>query len=440
MKKIVNSKFVKIIIFIAIILNSFMMRNVLAENIEDKINIEIVSINDKIKKEEEFSIIINLSNLSVSAYDIEINFDNELIEYVSNIENTNYVNGRILSSWYDTSGGRNAKENCELIKYKFKARGTGNSLISIKGKMYDSLGKEIASIEENKIISVVEENQEIIPNTNNEDNTNSKLKEMRLNHEGIIPEFNPEITEYYFTTENLNELEVTANPQNKNSKVEIIGNKDLKIGINEININVTAPNMINKTSYKIYVTKTNNLELANANLENLAIENAILRPEFNENVLEYKTEVSNTTENLNILAIPQKINAKVEINGGKNLKYGNNEIIINVIAENGYTSKKYKVDVYKRNEQEQLKAEEEKKKELEKVKQILQKNNNENVKLSIEEIEGNIENLEKTERKSNWFLIAIIIVVVLGTGAFIITKKRKNIKLRKNKKTIYEKK
>lgn len=438
MKKIVNSKFIKIIMFIAIILSGFTMKNVLAENIEDKISIEVVFSEEKIKKEEEFSIIINLSNLSVSAYDIEINFDNNLVEYISNIENTNLVNGKILSSWYDTSGGRNAKENCELIKYKFKAKEIGNSLITIKGKMYDSLGKEIASIEQNKIISVVEENQEIIPNTNNEDNTNSKLKEMRLNHEGITPEFNPEITEYYFTTENLNELEVIANPQNKNSKVEITGNKDLKTGINEIYINVTAPNMINKTNYKIYVTKTNNIELANANLENLAIENAILSPEFNENVLEYKTEVSNTTENLNILAIPQKINAKVETNGGKNLKYGNNEIIINVIAENGYTNKKYKVNVYRRNEQEQVKAEEEKKKDLEKVNQILQERNNENVKLSIEEIKGNIENLDKEERKSNLFLISII-TVVLAIGTFIVIKRRKN-KLIKNKKTIYEKK
>ena len=437
MKKIVNSKFVKIIIFIAIIFSSFTMKNVLAENIEDKINIEIVSSEDKIKKEEEFSIIINLSNLSVSAYDIEMYFDNNLVEYISDVENTNFVNGKILSSWYDTSGGRNAKENCELIKYKFKSKEIGNSLITIKGKMYDSLGKEVANIEESKIISVVEENQEIIPNTNNEDNTNSKLKEMRLNHEGITPEFNPEITEYYFTTENLNELEVTANPQNKNSKVEIIGNKDFKTGINEININVTAPNMSNKTSYKIYVTKTNNIELANANLENLAIENSILSPEFNENILEYKTEVSSTTENLNILAIPQKINAKVEINGGKNLKYGNNEIIIKVVAENGYTNKKYKIDVYKRNEQEQLKAEEEKEKELEELEQILQKNNNENVKLSIEEIEGNIENLEKEEIKSNLFLISII-TIVLAIGIFIAIN-RKN-KLIKNKKTIYEKK
>ena len=437
MNKIVNSELIKIIIFIAIIFSSFTMKNVLAENIEDKINIEIVSSEDKIKKEEEFSIVINLENLSVSAYDIEMYFDNNLVEYISDVENTNFVNGKILSSWYDTSGGRNAKENCELIKYKFKSKEIGNSLITIKGKMYDSLGKEVANIEESKIISVVEENQEIIPNTNNEDNTNSKLKEMRLNHEGITPEFNPEITEYYFTTENLNELEVTANPQNKNSKVEIIGNKDFKTGINEININVTAPNMSNKTSYKIYVTKTNNIELANANLENLAIENSILSPEFNENILEYKTEVSSTTENLNILAIPQKINAKVEINGGKNLKYGNNEIIIKVVAENGYTNKKYKIDVYKRNEQEQLKAEEEKEKELEELEQILQKNNNENVKLSIEEIEGNIENLEKEEIKSNLFLISII-TIVLAIGIFIAIN-RKN-KLIKNKKTIYEKK
>ena len=111
---------------------------------------------------------------------------------------------------------------------------------------------------------------------------------------------------------------------------------------------------------------------------------------------------------------------------------------IKVIAENGYTSKKYKVNVYRRNEQEQLKIEEEKKKELAELKQILQKNNNENVKLSIEEIEGNIENLEKEEIKSNLFLIAII-TIVLAIGIFIVIKRRKN-KLIKNKKTIYEKK
>ena len=109
-----------------------------------------------------------------------------------------------------------------------------------------------------------------------------------------------------------------------------------------------------------------------------------------------------------------------------------------MIAENGYTSKKYKIDVYKRNEQEQLKAEEEKKKKLVELEKILQKNNNENVKLSIEEIEGNIENLEKEERKSNLFLISII-TIVLAIGIFIVIKRRKN-KMIKNKKTIYEKK
>ena len=72
------------------------------------------------------------------------------------------------------------------------------------------------------------------------------------------------------------------------------------------------------------------------------------------------------------------------------------------------------------------------------MEQILQKNNNENVKLSIEEIEGNIENLEKEERKSNLFLISII-TIVLAIAIFIVIKMREN-KLRKNKKTIYEKK
>lgn len=87
-----------------------------------------------------------------------------------------------------------------------------------------------------------------------------------------------------------------------------------------------------------------------------------------------------------------------------------------------------KVNVYKRNEQEQLKAEEEKKEELEKLEQILQKNNDENVRLSIEKIKDNVENLEKEERNFNWFFIAIItLVLILLLVIFIAIKKRRNI-------------
>ena len=43
---------------------------------------------------------------------------------------------------------------------------------------------------------------------------------------------------------------------------------------------MTSADKTQSKVYKIYVSKTNNLELANTNLETLAIENTLLNPPF----------------------------------------------------------------------------------------------------------------------------------------------------------------
>ena len=48
-------------------------------------------------------------------------------------------------------------------------------------------------------------------------------------------------------------------------------------------------------TYKIYVTKTTNVELANANLEILAVREGFLNPEFDYNIKNYKVEIPNNT-------------------------------------------------------------------------------------------------------------------------------------------------
>ena len=108
-------------------------------------------------------------------------------------------------------------------------------------------------------------------------------------------------------------------------------------------------------TYKIYVTKTTNVELANANLEILAVREGFLNPEFDYNITNYKVEIPNQTEKIEILAIPQSQKATVSISGNNEMKVGNNVIQINVIAEDGITNKKYELIVHRRNEQEELK-------------------------------------------------------------------------------------
>lgn len=395
---------------------------------QDNIYLDISK--SEVKSDEEFSFTINLANIGISAFDLNIYFNENLFQYVSGPENTNVVNGKIITSWYDETGGNNAKQNCELVKYTLKAKEIGNELISVQGEFYDSEGNLVQRFTDG-IEVITEEEGEIekieISETSQTSDDNSKLEIMRLNQEGITPGFSPDVTEYYFLTKDLNSLEITAIPQNANSEVIITGNTNFKEGLNTININVNSPDKTSVTNYKIYVTKTNNLEQANANLETLAIENVTLEPEFANDIYEYNTIVTNTTENLNILAIPEKQTANVQISGGSNLVYGNNEILINVIAENGYTKKEYKVNVYRRNEEEQKLADEQKQIEIQKLNAILESQNEENLEKS-ENNESTQSNIAETIKENKWKIVVAIIIVIAILSIVIYRVKNKKSK------------
>lgn len=395
---------------------------------QDNIYLDISK--SEVKSDEEFSFTINLANIGISAFDLNIYFNENLFQYVSGPENTNVVNGKIITSWYDETGGNNAKQNCELVKYTLKAKEIGNELISVQGEFYDSEGNLVQRFTDG-IEVITEEEGEIekieISETSQTSDDNSKLEIMRLNQEGITPGFSPDVTEYYFLTKDLNSLEITAIPQNANSEVIITGNTNFKEGLNTININVNSPDKTSVTNYKIYVTKTNNLEQANANLETLAIENVTLEPEFANDIYEYNTIVTNTTENLNILAIPEKQTANVQISGGSNLVYGNNEILINVIAENGYTKKEYKVNVYRRNEEEQKLADEQKQIEIQKLNAILESQNEENLEKS-ENNQSTQSDIAENIKENKWKIVVAIIIVIAILSIVIYRVKNKKSK------------
>ena len=172
------------------------------------------------------------------------------------------------------------------------------------------------------------------------------------------------------------------------------------------------------------------MEKANANLETLAIENVMINPEFVNDIYQYNATVSNTVENVNILAISERQNAKVEVVGGKNLQYGNNVVNIQVIAENGYTIKQYKVNVYRRNEEEQKIANEEQQVNIQKLNAILEEQEkkeeeqNSSKNSIIENMKGNV-----------WFaVIYIIFSIIIIVFVIYRIKKEKMDKNKKNQK------
>ena len=358
---------------------------------------------DKFMQGEDIEITVNLENSNTCAFDFNLYFDTEKLEFIEDQNYINIVDNRIIYVWYDKSGGENSKTE-EIAKFKFKAKSDGICSFLIDGNFYNEKGQEIDTdfnsiqikIGETKEISNLQKQTEEI-NTKDQSKTNSKLQLLRIDAEGVSPNFNKDTFDYYLVVAGtINNIDILAVPENTNATVNITGNKNLV--------------------YTINVTKTNDAELANTNLETLAIENVLLYPVFDNIETKYSAEISEQIEKLNILAIPENEKAKVEISGNENLKEGENTITIIVTASNGYTKKEFIISVYKRNSEEEkqfINEQENNKQELENAYEI--------EKLSIDEEEKIVEevNMDKEENK-NRNLIVMIVAVIIGVVVIIL--------------------
>ena len=85
----------------------------------------------------------------------------------------------------------------------------------------------------------------------------------------------------------------------------------------------------------------------NANLKSLVVENYDIIPNFSSDVTEYTLDVTSEVTELSIKAEPEDSKATVTIKGEKELKDGENTIIISIDAEDG-TTKLYEIKVTKK--------------------------------------------------------------------------------------------
>lgn len=208
-----------------------------------------------------------------------------------------------------------------------------------------------------------EKNTEVKPPKNNNQNNNSNyneeddetksdntnLKSLKVDVEGLSPEFDKNITEYYLIVDlTIEEVNVEAVPEDKNSKITITGNSDLQEGENTVKILVKAENGNTKT-YTINITKTNDLEKVNATLKSLSVKGFNFYPSFKTNIYNYNLTVNEKLTQLEILAETEIEEATYEIIGNENLKDGDNLIKVIVTAKDGETKREYKINVYLSN-------------------------------------------------------------------------------------------
>lgn len=183
--------------------------------------------------------------------------------------------------------------------------------------------------------------------------SNTNLSKLNLNVEGLTPAFSNSVTNYSLSVnDKVNEIKVTATPQDSGAKVNVSGNTNLKEGNNKITILVVAEDGTKKTFY-INVTKSANAEKANAYLEALVINDKSLTPTFQSETLEYDIgEIENDVSELEIVAIAKSEKAKVEVVGNKEIPEGNGTIKIIVTAEDGKTKNEYVIKYKKLTKEE----------------------------------------------------------------------------------------
>jgi len=389
--------------------------------------IYLTSNQKEVTQGEEIDITVNIENSKVAACNFSIYFEEEKIEFVSDLmqeENNLKVDGdKINFVWFDKLGGKEAKEG-KIAGFKFRAKGNGKATFTINGEFYNQNGQlidtnfkeeQVQIGKESNLQKQVEEEQGA-----SLENTNCNLQALRINIQGLVPNFDKHVEEYYLVVPNeVQDLEILAVSENPNANIEIKGNNNLKEEINNIEIKVTSADKTQSKVYKIYVSKTNNLELANTNLETLAIENTLLNPPFDNLQTNYAAEVPNQTEDLNILAVPENEQAIVQIIGRDNLKEGDNIVTVLVKAADGFTEKNYTIKVNRRSIVEEEKYQKEQEKQTEALENAYK----------IEKTSADInnfrtENIEKQQSTRNW-IIAMLVVIVVAILAWKVIKSQK---------------
>lgn len=426
-----NKVLVILILFFVYVISSYKTYANTTGTVYLESNKDVIDIN------EEIEISVNIDNFKASAYTLYLYFDDNKFQYVGESKNINIEGNRIIYVWYDEQGGNNPRSG-KLETFKFKAKENGLATFNINGDFYTEKGQEVKTEFKEKQVQIGKEESSLEKQAKEEvgqDNnlSNSKLQNLRLSIEGIVPDFNKDIYDYYLTVKSdVKDIEVLATAENNDAKIEITGNQNLKEGLNQIKIQVISPDKTSSNSYLINVTKTNDIESANTNLETLAIEHTLLYPAFDTTITNYSTEVSYNLERLNLLAIPENEKAMVEIKRDDILKEGNNEIKIIVTAANGYTKKEYYINVYKRNSEEEVKyneEQEENQKRLNEIYEVLKTSNNNENEVKEAKIESN-EREGKENRNRLVALFTLIAIVLIFASVAILFEKKKNKKLK----------
>lgn len=273
--------------------------NVKAEN--GKINVYSIVVNRLDSRNSNN----NLKTLSVEGFKIDPEFNKDKLDYKVIIEKENIEEIEVKATLEDQKASFVFANRPKI--YKLNEKETKIEVI-VKAENGDT--KTYTILVTKKVAGL------------------ANLKSLKLST-GLI-EFNENKYEYSFNVSNeIDELQIEAEPKKSDSKVEIIKEEKLKVGKNIIKINVTNQDETN--TYILNVNRLNKEEVlsSNTNLTNITIEGYNIN--FKPNQYTYDLKINNESK-LNINIEKEDENSNVTIKGNKDLK-NNSQIKIYVTSE-----------------------------------------------------------------------------------------------------------
>ena len=135
------------------------------------------------------------------------------------------------------------------------------------------------------------------------------LTDLKVKNYELDTEFNKELFEYYITVGNeVTELDLSYTPEDKNATVNVTGNENFEIGMNEVHIEVTSSDGNLTEEYILYV----NRQMSSNNfLSSLRVNHGTLNPVFNPNTLEYNVEVESDIDSIVVYATTEDSSATI---------------------------------------------------------------------------------------------------------------------------------
>lgn len=191
--------------------------------------VEVTCDKTSVKVGDKVNAYINInSTTTFTDFEANLQYDNEILEYVGEVQKVSGGNGELRISDINVVNGGTSRK----YALQFKTKKVGESNLSIiEPKVYDESSNELSVSSDEVTVKV---NAQVTASTN------ANLKSLITEPEMDKP-FRKNIREYNVDVDNkTNQLFITAVPADKKATVSITGNDSLKEGKNKVVIKVLA--------------------------------------------------------------------------------------------------------------------------------------------------------------------------------------------------------